>query len=91
MPPRWMSQKSPAQSQPGGESAPGSSRSHPLLPLRRLPNDERARAAEDQAKLEIRKLDSLLLLHGAPETNLIEKAILTTYIKAKALGMLNDG
>lgn len=84
-----MPQKPPAQPQPGGESLPSSTR-HPLLPLKRLPNDEKAKAAEEVAKREIKKLDDLLVRHGAPATNLIEKAILTTYIKASALGMLED-
>ena len=80
-----MPQRSPAQPQPGGESP---TREHPLLPLKRLPNDARAVAAEEIAKGEIRKLDALLLSHGTPATNHIEKAILTSDI---GITPANDG
>lgn len=57
-----------------------------------LPNDARAQAAEKLAEKEIEKLDKLLMeKFNVPPANAIERAILITYIKAKALGMLSNG
>ncbi len=56
-----------------------------------FPNDARAKAAEKLAEREIEKLDVLLGASGVPPVNAIERAILITYIKAKALGMLANG
>lgn len=87
--PAW-SRKKPAQP----ASAPALPFTHskvPLQPSQRLPNDEKAQAAEKQAEVEIQKLTVLLGKCGASPINPIERAILLTYIKAKILGLLEDG
>ena len=62
----------------------------PVLPGKRFPNDEKAKAAEARALVEIEKLNKLLTSMGHPPVSLLEKAILITYLKAKDLGLLDD-
>lgn len=65
----------------------------PPLPARGSPlfgPEVDTRTAEDFAHEEIRRLDRLLKAKGWEECSSLERAILVTYIKARALGMLEE-
>lgn len=56
---------------------------------KRFPNDEKAKAAEVKAAVEIEKLDKLMASMGHLGVSKLERAILVTYLKAKELGLLD--